>query len=666
MIHRILSETALPVEPSDLLLLNASNLPATPIFPYAFVQVTALARRHGLRVARFDFVGLPKQRWLMLLAELIACHRPRMIGLHLRQADTVVASDYLPPPEGDPAKYFLPVDDTAELLHHIRALTEVPVVAGGFGFSAYPLRTAQRLGVDFGVQGEPDGFFERWDDVLAGRRLGEVPNLVFRQGRHFRANPRVFYPPSPEGEYDETLIAELVRFYGERPLLDGSLVHVPVEIARGCPFRCYFCNEPAVKGREVRYRPWAAVAQDLDLLERHGIRYLWFVCSEINIHPTQCRALARRMAARNRGREPARPTRWRSYNIPRMSAADTRRMIAAGFEPGCNDFPSFDDQNLTRCRVPFRSAAALAYYRRFLDWADAQPVAPRDRQIFYLFLGNAFADARTIATTLRSVDRHGLADRHEIASLGAATRVFEIDGALSCGDARSMTTVGRAGKARLDLVGPTYHYPPALVRHLGSEKAVREFLAYVGATFLSSEHERQRDWPGFLGRSLGPAALLARMREAKQAGGVKSLTLDAASDAQLGASILRILHELWRKPDASAVSRLLFRGGEREAMNYVAQAVAVQLLRPHARAFRRVLRFLRIPTDRGGFHCLTPYRVAEILYRRWDSTEDLLAETSEKCAIAPGSLDALTLHYLLFENNLRIRKEYRALLFPSP
>jgi len=142
-----------------------------------------------------------------------------------------------------------------------------------------------------------------------------------------------------------------------------------------------------------------------------------------------------------------------------------------------------------------RSAAALAYYRRFLDWADAQPVAPRDRQIFYLFLGNAFADARTIATTLRSVDRHGLADRHEIASLGAATRVFEIDGALSCGDARSMTTVGRAGKARLDLVGPTYHYPPALVRHLGSEKAVREFLAYVGATFLSSEHERQRDWP---------------------------------------------------------------------------------------------------------------------------------------------------------------------------
>ena len=29
-------------------------------------------------------------------------------------------------------------------------------------------------------------------------------------------------------------------------------------------------------------------------------------------------------------------------------------------------------------------------------------------------------------------------------------------------------------------------------------------------------------------------------------------------------------------------------------------------------------------------------------------------------------LDLLQLRYLLFENNLRIRKEYRALLFPSP
>jgi len=36
------------------------------------------------------------------------------------------------------------------------------------------------------------------------------------------------------------------------------------------------------------------------------------------------------------------------------------------------------------------------YYRRYLDWADQQRDPPPDRQTFYLFLGNAFANARTI------------------------------------------------------------------------------------------------------------------------------------------------------------------------------------------------------------------------------------------------------------------------------
>jgi len=35
----------------DLLLLNASNLPDKAVYPYAFVQVSALARHFGLTVA---------------------------------------------------------------------------------------------------------------------------------------------------------------------------------------------------------------------------------------------------------------------------------------------------------------------------------------------------------------------------------------------------------------------------------------------------------------------------------------------------------------------------------------------------------------------------------------------------------------------------------------
>ncbi|WPB72596.1 hypothetical protein KYC5002_26430 [Archangium violaceum] len=73
----------------DLLLLNASNLPQLPIYPYAFVQVSAIARRFGLSVRRLDLLQVRREFWRPMLQELIQRHRPRMVGIHLRQQDTL-------------------------------------------------------------------------------------------------------------------------------------------------------------------------------------------------------------------------------------------------------------------------------------------------------------------------------------------------------------------------------------------------------------------------------------------------------------------------------------------------------------------------------------------------------------------------------------------------
>jgi hypothetical protein len=650
-------------ERADLLLLNASNLPKTPIFPYAFVQVSAVARRFGLKTTSFDFLGAPKSSWRSLLEDLLKRHRPRMVGLHVRQTDSVVPSDYLPPPEGNPESYYLPVEETRHLVRLLRSLTDVPVVAGGSGFAAHPLRMAKALAVDFGVQGEPDGLFEHFDDVLAGRSLGKVPNLVHRVSRAYRANPRVFYPPSPSGEYDEALVAEMIRFYGDRTLLSGLMPHAPVEIARGCPFDCYCCNEPAVKGREVRYRDWKAVEADLALLERHGIRRVWLVCSEINLHPTRARELASHMAAINKGRRPDRRIRWRSYNLPRMAAEDLRAMLDAGFEPGWNDFPSLDDENLARCRVPFRTDTALAYYRTFLGWADTQPSPPDSRQTFCLFLGNAFADAKTISTTLRNVERHGLHARHKSAEVGAATRVFEMDGKLTCGHRKSLVSIGRKGEKRLDIVSPTFYYSPDLVAHLGSEKDVREFLQYVATTFLSTAYRRNRRWASFLGLSISPSGLARLMRRAKMRA-VKALPIET-DDPACASEIRAALRRIWACANEAAVRPMFFPEDQQNILGHVAEAVLRQLLRPRARRFRRVLRYLGIPHDRNGFHALSPYALSEILYRHSDSNSELIDDVCRRFSIRPDSIDLLALHFLLFESNVRIRPEYRELLFGS-
>jgi hypothetical protein len=86
-------------------------------------------------------------------------------------------------------------------------------------------------------------------------------------------------------------------------------------------------------------------------------------------------------------------------------------------------------------------------------------------------------------------------------------------------------------------------------------------------------------------------------------------------------------------------------------------------MRPNARGFAHILRSLGIPHDRDGFYDLSEYRVARILYRQFDSNQDLVSQMCRVHDLQEDSLDLLQLRYLLFENNLRIRPEYRSLLF---
>ncbi len=73
-----------PTAPIDFLFLNLSNLPGRPVYPYAFVQVSALARRAGLSVVRWDGLDLSLQHKLECIEHLIQTHRPRAIGFTVR------------------------------------------------------------------------------------------------------------------------------------------------------------------------------------------------------------------------------------------------------------------------------------------------------------------------------------------------------------------------------------------------------------------------------------------------------------------------------------------------------------------------------------------------------------------------------------------------------
>jgi hypothetical protein len=155
------------------------------------------------------------------------------------------------------------------------------------------------------------------------------------------------------------------------------------------------------------------------------------------------------------------------------------------------------------------------------------------------------------------------------------------------------------------------------------------------------------------------------MRAAKKAKSVKAVPVDAGEDTHLGLLIQRALRQIWAKPDESGIRRLFFPGQQQDLYDHVSEAVLTQLLRPHARAFKPILRFLQIPHDRNGFHSLSPYGLARILYRRYDSNDELIRRVCQAHGIGPDTIDLLALRFLLHQCNVCIRPEYKELLFSA-
>ena len=107
------------------LLLNASNMETYPVYPYAFIQVPAIARRAGVEVRCKELLGIPRERWPQTIRDLIERHEPAMILVTLRNTDSMTPGDYEGDGsgEGDSRAYF-PIERTRELVAAIRKAVE--------------------------------------------------------------------------------------------------------------------------------------------------------------------------------------------------------------------------------------------------------------------------------------------------------------------------------------------------------------------------------------------------------------------------------------------------------------------------------------------------------------------------------------------------------------
>lgn len=508
-------------ETVDFLFLNLSNLPGRPVFPYAFVQVSALARRAGLRVLRWDSLDLPLADKLDCIAHLIQLHRPRAVGFTVRQADSVAAENYLSIQRQPPKAPWFPLEETRAAIAHVRSLCDAKIIVGGFNFSVNGGKAADYLQPDYGVIGEPDDFLQKFDAVLAGNTEG-VANLLYRAADGtWQQNERVYYGPLDALEYTPDIIDEIFRFHGERNLRNAHLESVPglgsykdtglsiaIEIARGCPCSCSFCCEPIVKGKVVRRRNLDVIEAEMRQLLAYGLRYFWLICSELNTCKKHVMELAQRIIVMNE--QLKRPIFWRAYFLPGVfDKEDLRLLRRSGMlieQSGA--FTTLDDGNLTRMREPYRVKNAVQQINDFME-IDKEPEFAHMRQprwILWSWLGNPYADFDSIKRTLELFVEQEFDVRYDEADSYPALRVYECLQHLPPDARTDALTV--TGKPHTDptLIHPSYYYNAQFMRHFGSIDHVHAFMQYASETFLSRQYRLKRHWTA-LAQSLGEQQL---------------------------------------------------------------------------------------------------------------------------------------------------------------
>ncbi len=125
-----------------------------------------------------------------------------------------------------------------DLLDELALLArQYPVVVGGpHAEGAY--WQVLRLGAYAAVVGDGENAVAGLAEHFLGERdLSEVPNIAFRDGERFRIT-RI----------------ELVDLDEYRPHAPAYKLYPPIEIMRGCPYRCKFCQVPWLFKARVRFR----------------------------------------------------------------------------------------------------------------------------------------------------------------------------------------------------------------------------------------------------------------------------------------------------------------------------------------------------------------------------------------------------------------------------
>lgn len=161
---------------------------------------------------------------------------------------------------------------TVRLIKRLNASAKI--ILGGNHASAFPERWIEK-GVDYVIIKEGEQAFRQlMEQLLSGGDVTEVANLAYRDARGAPARTGV---QAKSMVLDEAPFPawELVNLAPYHAGLQRTGLTATVEISRGCPHRCDFCNINMFWGYKQRYKSVERVVEEMERLHRLGVRQLF-------------------------------------------------------------------------------------------------------------------------------------------------------------------------------------------------------------------------------------------------------------------------------------------------------------------------------------------------------------------------------------------------------
>lgn len=208
-----------------------------------------------------------------------------------------------------------------DMVSSLRRHCDVPVIMGGVGFSIMPEKILEFCRADFGIVCEGEITFPMLlSRLVTHEPYDDISGLVYQSPEGTKRNPVAFADLGDVGAHYRQLVDN------EKYFAAGGLA--AVETKRGCSRACIYCVEPMVKGRKVRLRRPADIADEIESLADRGVYAIHVNDSEFNLNVPHALEFCRELRRRNLHER----IQWYAYGMPAPFGNELARAMK---ESGC-------------------------------------------------------------------------------------------------------------------------------------------------------------------------------------------------------------------------------------------------------------------------------------------------------------------------------------------